>query len=69
MTNPHSRKRVAACGMRKGEVLRVAALLRAEGREEETEVSMEEAEDGRTMEADAMVLMLAPDEALVVNVS
>ena len=41
--------------------------LRAEGREEEADVGLKVAEDGRTPEAQAMVLPLAPDEALVVN--
>ena len=50
-------------------VPRVMPLLRAEGREEEAEVGLETAEDGRTPEAEAMVLPLAPDEALVVNVT
>ena len=43
--------------------------MRAEGREEEADVGLEAAEDGRTPEAQAMVLPLAPDEALVVNVA
>jgi len=43
--------------------------VRAESREEEAEVFLEAAEDGRTPEAEAMVLPLAPDEALVVNVA
>ena len=44
-------------------------LLRAKVREEEAEVGRKVAEDGRTQEAEAMVLPLAPDEALVVNVT
>ena len=43
------------------------SLLRAEGRKKEAEVGLEAAEDSRTPEAEAMVLPLAPDEALVVN--
>ena len=43
--------------------------MRAEGREEEADVGLEAAEGGRTPEAEAMVLPLAPDEALVVNVT
>ena len=45
------------------------SLLRAEGRKKEAEVGLEAAEDGRTPEAEAMVLPLAPDEALVVYVT
>ena len=45
------------------------SLLRAEGREEEADVGLEAVEDGGTPEAEAMVLPLAPDEALVVNVA
>jgi hypothetical protein len=53
----------------KGEVTRVVALLHAEGGEEDPQVSLEEAKDGRAREGDAVVLALSSSEALVVNVT
>jgi len=45
------------------------AVVRAEGSQEEHEVGLGASVDGRPMEADMMVLPLAPDEALVVDVA
>ena len=44
-------------------------LLRAKGGEEKPQVCLVATKDGRPMEAEAMVLPLPPDEALVVNVA
>jgi hypothetical protein len=44
-------------------------LLRAEGGEKEPQVGLVAPEDGRPTEAEAMILPLTPDEALVVDVT
>ena len=52
-----------------GEVLRVVALLGAEGGEEEAQVRLVAPEDGSPPETEAMVLTFPPDKALVVCVA
>jgi len=52
-----------------GEAIWIVPLLRAEGSEEEFHVGFVATEDGRPTEAEAMILPLAPDEALVVDVA
>jgi hypothetical protein len=49
-------------------VTRVVALLCVEGGEKESQVGSEAAEDARAAEADAMVLAISSNEALVVDV-
>jgi len=51
----------------KGEAIRKVPLLRAEDGEKESQVGLPE--DGRPTEAKAMILLLMPDEALVVDVA
>ena len=53
----------------KGEVLGVVPLLRAGGREEESQVGLVLPEDVRPSEAGTMILPLSPHEALVVDVA
>ena len=66
MTTPPSRLPRPWDG--EGEVLRVMALLRAEGGQDKPLVCMVATKDGRPTEAEAMVLPLPPD-ALAVNVA
>jgi len=50
-------------------VLGVVPLLRAEGREEESQVGLVLPEDVRPSEAETMILPRTPDEPLVVDVA
>ena len=52
-----------------GEVLGVVPLLRAGGREEESQVDLVLPEDVRPSEAETMILPRTPDEPLVVDVA
>jgi len=52
-----------------GEVLGLVPLLRAEGGEEESQVGLVVPEDIRATEAETMILLRTPDEALVVDVA
>jgi hypothetical protein len=52
-----------------GEAIWTVPLLRAKGGEKEPQVGLVATEDGRPTEAEAMILQLSPDEALVVDVA
>jgi len=52
-----------------GESIWTVPLLCAEGGEKEPQVGLVAPEDGPRPEADAMILPLTPDEALVVDVT
>jgi hypothetical protein len=67
VTTPPSRPTLPWNG--EGEALRGVPLLCSEDGEEEPQVGLIATEDGSQTESDAMILALAPDEALVVDVT